>query len=170
MKVSPKLLLGGILTFISRLRLLPANFSPLGSFGFFGQSPLIYFASILFFDKFYGGFYPGFIWTYLGFAAYPFLGFLTRNNTKLQILFLPFSSFSFFILSNLGSFFSIYPQNFDGLLTCYTLALPFYIRTLISDVIFGYGYLIWRERSKLLSCIALIDSTRVVANSKSSKI
>jgi len=131
-----------LLVFIARLGILPANISPLGSFGFFSQSFFLYFAIIITFDYFVGGFYPDFWFVYLGFLAYPLLGRLAHNHPKRQLLFLPLASFLFFLISNFGVWYYWYPHTLSGLLTCYTLALPFYTRTLTGDLIFSYGYLI----------------------------
>ncbi|MBP9781734.1 hypothetical protein KBC89_03695 [Candidatus Woesebacteria bacterium] len=143
--------LGGLV--ISRLGWLPANMSPLGGFGFFSKYPWIYFLSIIVFDKFVGGFYLGFWWTYLGFAAYPLFGYLSRKQPKIQAVFLPIASFCFFLLSNFGSFWYWYPHTLSGFLLCYTLALPFYVRTLAGDLFFGYGWLAIVHRASILKQI-----------------
>ena len=134
--------LAAVLVFFSRLRFLPANFSPLGSFGFFSQNWLLFFASIVVFDFFVGGFYKGWALNYLGFAIYPLLGTFSRGKINRQLLLLPTASVLFFLFSNLGVWWYWFPHTFEGLLACYTLALPFYQRTLIGDVVFGYGYLL----------------------------
>lgn len=127
-------------------RILPANISPLGTFGFFGGNPLLFFSSIIVFDYFVGGFYQGLIFTYLGFAAYPLIGYLGRRwgkgNWKVLAVLLPVASFLFFSLSNLGVWWYWYPRTLEGLVACFTLALPFYQRTLLGDLAFGYSFLI----------------------------
>lgn len=137
------------LTYISRFSFLPANVSPLGAYGFFGGQPLFYFASILAFDFFKGGFYQGFLWTYAGFLAYPLFAFLAKKSTKRQLLLLPLASFTFFLLSNFGVFFAWYSHDLQGFLTCYALALPFYTRTLMGDLFFGYGFLLLRQVKRI---------------------
>lgn len=135
-----------LLVFVSRLKLLPANFSPLGSFGFFSQNPTLYFASILLFDYFVGGFYRGFLWVYAGFMAYWLMGrWAQKLGTKAQFLLLPLASLLFFLVSNFGVWLNWYPRTWVGLLNCYSLALPFYTRTLLGDLVFGYGYMALRE-------------------------
>jgi hypothetical protein len=129
--------------FTSRLGILPANISPLGSFGFFGN-PVLFGLSILAFDFAVKGIYPGFWLTYLGFACYPFLGRLAKGSLPKQLLLLPSASFMFFILSNAGVWWYWYDHTLSGLLACYALAIPFYTRTLLSDIGFGYSYLIVR--------------------------
>ena len=130
--------------FVSRLGYLPANISPLGSFGFFGQNKWLFFTTIILFDWLVGGFYPGFWVTYLGFAIYPLLGKLARN-TRLKLILLPLASFSFFLISNLGVWWYWYPHTLVGLSTCYLLAVPFYKKTLVGDLVFGYGYLLVKK-------------------------
>jgi len=139
------------LVFISRLGLLPANISPLGSYGFFGGQPLLYLAIIIAFDALVGGFYPGFWVTYLGFAAYPLLGKLANHKLKRQLLLLPLASFGFYLISNLGVWWYWYPHTMVGLTTCYALALPFYKKTLLGDLGFGYGFLLIRSLNFKLS-------------------
>ncbi|MCD8484725.1 hypothetical protein LRY65_04335 [Candidatus Woesebacteria bacterium] len=136
--------------FVWRAARVAANVSPLGSFGFFGRAPVAYFATIIAFDWLVGGFYSGFLWTYIAFAAYPMFGYFARGNWRRQAVLLPLASFAFFAISNAGVWWHWYPHTWSGLLTCYTLALPFYVRTLLGDVTFGYGYLFcrWLVRQK----------------------
>lgn len=140
---------------LSRLRLLPPNFSPVGSFGFFGGNVLWYAATIIVFDVVRGGFYPGFLFTYAGFAGYYLLGWVARKRAqggalRLQMILLPVASCWFFLISNLGVWLYWYPRTLTGLELCYTMALPFFASTLLGDLVFGYGYLalrqLWRAR------------------------
>jgi len=142
--------LAAILVFFSRLRVLPANFSPLGSFGFFSQNWLLFFVSIFIFDAFVGGFYQGWELNYLGFLMYPLLGRLANQKLHRQLVLLPTASVLFFILSNLGVWWYWFPHTVEGLLACYTLALPFYRHTLLSDLVFGYGYLAVKKTFSLI--------------------
>jgi len=129
-----------VLVFISRFGFLPANFSPLGSFGFLSKNFVLFFGGIILFDIIHSGFYPYFWMTYIGFLAYPALGYISKD-TKSKLLLLPLSSFLFFLISNFGSYLAMYPHNIYGLISCYTNALPFYVNTLSSDIVFGYGAL-----------------------------
>ena len=137
-----------VLVFCSRFGVLPANFSPLGGFGFFGNNVFLYFATIVLYDVIKGGFYAGFLFTYLGFLGYFILGRLARNKLKRQLFLLPVASFSFFLISNLGVWLYWYPHTLAGLTQCYMLALPFYRNTLLGDLTFGYGYLVFKFLSK----------------------
>jgi len=131
-----------VLVFISRFGILPPNFSPLGSFGFFSKSLPLYFGTIFAFDFFFGGLYKGMIFTYLGFLGYYVFGILAKNKVGRQLLLLPIASFFFFLASNLGSFFAMYPHTLSGLVSCYTAALPFYQNTLFGDLAFGYTFIL----------------------------
>lgn len=135
-----------VIVFISRLGVLPGNFSPLGSYGFFSGNFIAYAIIILGFDLLVGGTYKGNYFTYLGFLAYYIFGRIARNNYRKQLLLLPLSSFLFFVISNFGVFLYWYPHTIQGLLNCYLLALPFYTRTLLGDLIFGYSYLMLSSR------------------------
>lgn len=136
--------------FVSRLGALPANVSPVGSYGFFGH-PVLYLAIIVAFDLFVKGLYPGVFFTYVGFAMYPLLGRIAGTSLHKRIALLPLASFLFFVFSNFGVWWYFYDRTLANLLICYTLALPFYGRTLLSDLTFGYGYLIWKHRHQLMT-------------------
>lgn len=138
--------------FAKFLGLLP-NFSLVGSFGFLNQSPLSFAVTIILFDVIKGGFYPGFWMTYLGFGSYYFLGRLAKDNLKKQLVLLPLASLLFFLISNFGVWLYWYPQNFEGLISCYTLAIPFYKNSLLSDLVFGYGFLFFKVLLKKLARI-----------------
>jgi hypothetical protein len=127
------------------VKILPANFTPLGSFGFFSSQPIFYFMSIILFDYFFGGFYSGQAWVYLAFTIYPILGYLSHGQVKKQLFFIPLASFLFFLISNFGVWLNWYPKNLQGLWQCYILALPFYGRTLLGDLVFAYGYLLFKQ-------------------------
>lgn len=160
---SVKNVVAAVLVYFSRFIGLMPNFSPLGSFGFFGSSPLLFFAIIALFDFTKGGFYPGFIFTYLGFASYVVLGKLAKKNSQKLVL-LPTASFLFFLISNFGVWLYWYDHTFEALLRCYLVALPFYKNTLISDMFFGYGYMGMKalsKRKKSIANIANIQTTQL---------
>ncbi len=126
--------LAALAVFATRGGVLPPNVSPLGASGFATKKCIWFFLGILAFDYFRGGFYPGVLLTYVGFAAYPFLGRLAGNSLRKQVILLPLASLLFFLLSNLGVWWFWYPQTWAGLVLCYTMALPFYRNTFISDL------------------------------------
>lgn len=133
--------LAAIGVFASRFISLPANFSPLGSFGFFGQNPLLFLLIITVHDYLRGGFYPGFWLTYLGFFMYVVLGKVAHGKCKRQLLLLPTASFLFFLFSNLGVWWYWRDHSLQSLISTYLLGLPFYKNTFLGDLVFGYGYM-----------------------------
>lgn len=141
--------LAALIVFVSRLGFLPPNFSPVGSVGFFSKSLWPLLLVTLGFDWWRGGFYAGFWWTYLGFAAYWLMGRLAAGRLRRQLLFLPLASLAFFLLSNFGVWLYWYPRTLEGLITCYTLALPFLRNTLMGDVVFGWGWMVIKKLSKI---------------------
>jgi len=147
---------GAAVVFASRFGFLPANVSPLGSFGYFSRQFGWYFLSIIAFDVLRGGFYPGFLFTYLGFLMYPLFGFFAGKSMRKRSILLPLASLSFFLVSNFGVWLSWYPHTLEGLISCYTLALPFYRNTLIGDGLFGGSMLIYQllKEQRTLSFIS----------------
>jgi hypothetical protein len=47
------------------------------------------------------------------------------------------SSMIFFIVSNFGAWVLGYPHTIEGLLMCYTLAIPFFGYSIIGDLLWG---------------------------------
>lgn len=137
-----KNILVAALLIVSRFHVLPNNFSPLGSFGFFGKSLFWYIFAILAFDVFYGGFYVGVTWNYLAFLMYPLLGYFAGKSLQKQLVFLPIASFSFFLISNTGVWWVWKPHTIESLMQTYLLGIPFFKNTLGSDLIFGGSFAI----------------------------
>jgi len=78
--------------------------------------------------------------TWAWYAAVLALGTRLRENSKpVWILASALaSSVSFFLISNFAVWaaFDMYPKNFAGLMTCYTMAIPFFRRGLAGDLLF----------------------------------
>lgn len=127
------------IAFISRF-LFPPNFSLLGTYGYYG-SFWGYLSVILVYDLLVGGLYRGVLWTYLGFMMYPLMGRILPKFRPYSII---LASFLFFFFSNFGVWLYWYPHTLSGLILCYTLALPFYKNTFISDLLFSAIYLVGR--------------------------
>ncbi len=74
------------------------------------------------------------------YAAVLFLGTRLRDNSKpLWVLSCALaSSVSFFLVSNFSvwAYWTMYPKNFAGLLTCYAMGLPFFQREVVGDILF----------------------------------
>jgi hypothetical protein len=87
------------------------------------------------------GLYPTMWVVYAATLAVALLGFMIRRSRS------PFAiagtvlsgSLLFFLLSNLGvwAFWGIYPRTLDGLLLCYTQAIPFYRFSMLGDCVYG---------------------------------
>ena len=125
----------------------PPNFSPLVSVALFGGfifgrslAGILLPISVLFVSDLFLGFYSGWIFVYLGFAAAVLLGQSLAGKfqwLKLGGLILG-SSFVFFALSNLGVWLSGFsPMSFEGFVNCYGSALPFYRMSLLGDLTFS---------------------------------
>ena len=130
------------------------NFTPIGAIALFGgaylknkyHAFLIPIASLWLSDlilnnfifTFYSDFtwfYPGFLWQYISFTLIIVLGyfFLKKINFKNVFITATSSSILFFIITNFGVWISgsMYTLDFQGLITCYVMALPFFKGTLL---------------------------------------
>ena len=77
------------------------------------------------------------MWVYLGFVSITMIGwFLNKMNTKSILL----SSLIFFIISNFGVWMLDYPHTIEGLVMCYTLAIPFFGYSIIGDLFWGHVF------------------------------
>jgi len=123
------------------------NFSPVASVALFSGfylsnkkiALLVPIICMLISDYFIG--FHSLMWAvYLSFSATVVIGFLMKKaNGKLIFLNSIFSAVLFFIITNfavwaLGSFYS---KDFTGLLTCFSMGIPFLKNTLLSAVIFS---------------------------------
>ena len=129
----------------SRLGWLPANVSSLGGFGFMPNTPGSTFFPLLSLINL-SRILPWFWWTYVGFAAYPILGYSAETKSSDKLSFRSHHCFSTF--SNFGSFWYWYPHTlrFPPLLQPCTAVL---FRTLAGDLVFGYGWLMIKNNQKI---------------------
>jgi hypothetical protein len=150
-----------LLAAFSRLIPHPPNFAPVSAMALFGAA---YFSkkhlALLFpivamwlsdlvlnnvvYGRYFDGFtffYQGFYWTYSAFIIIGMLGFFLLKKVGAFRLILASISASilFFLISNFGVWASgfMYPLTWDGLLTCYTAALPFFQNTLTGDLVYN---------------------------------
>lgn len=84
----------------------------------------------------------GFSWlVYTGFVAMVACGLLIRNkvNTVNVVLASFISASVFYLITNFAFFYpiSFYPHNFAGVMTSYTVALPFFRNMLIGNLIYS---------------------------------
>lgn len=143
------------------VRFLPhaPNFAPLGAIALFAAAfypkkvwaytiPLItWWISDLYINNFVYQLNESFTWFtwdqfYTTLAIVAIVAFATQLFKKVSVLKILLGSVSasliFFIISNFGVWAQglLYPMTFNGLIECYTLALPFYKATFYSDLIF----------------------------------
>ena len=85
---------------------------------------------------------------YVSFLIIVSLGFiLSKKHTTISIINMSLlASLIFFIITNFSVFISsaLYPKTMIGLIECYTLAIPFFLNTLIGNVVYSlimfYGF------------------------------
>ena len=146
---SPLIILFSLVLF--RIIPHPPNFTPIIAFAvisayFFNNRVLAFFilALSLIISDFIIGFYDGFVFNYIILFFLLFTSkilFKNLNFKSVTILSL-YGSTIFFVISNFMVWLNsgMYQHTLDGLLFCYTNAIPFYGNTLIST--FFYSYLL----------------------------
>lgn len=146
---SPLIILFSLVLF--RIIPHPPNFTPIIAFAvvsayFFNNRVLAFFilALSLIISDFIIGFYDGFVFNYIILFFLLFTSkilFKNLNFKSVTILSL-YGSTTFFVISNFMVWLNsgMYQHTLDGLLICYTNAIPFYGNTLIST--FFYSYLL----------------------------
>ena len=137
------------LTVVMRFLPHPFNLTPIGGLGLFAGAycgprfawfvPLLALAIGDAMDGFYDPVVLVFV--YLGFLAGPLMGrlLLAQRRTARRFLAAVFSSASlFFVLSNFGIWLAgFYPLTPTGLIECYINAIPFFVNTLLADLLYG---------------------------------
>ena len=127
---------------ICRLIPHPPNFSPVTAIALFGglnfsdkriafSIPLI----VLFLSDLILGISVINLFVYTGFSIIVFLGTKIKSIKFGNII---LSSFIFFLISNFGVWIIGYPKNIEGLILCYTMAIPFFGYSIAGDLFFGY--------------------------------
>ena len=136
-----------VLAVLSRLVPHPPNFAPITGIALFSSKKIN--------NKLFGVFLPIIplfisdlsigisftnIFVYLSFIMIYFLGSISR---KIDVKTVFLSSVIFFILTNLGVWYLGYPKNIEGLITCFTLAIPFFVNTILGDLF--YSFILFRS-------------------------
>ena len=136
-----------ILAILSRLVPHPPNFAPITGVALFSSKKLnnklfsVFLPIIPLFisDLFIGISFIN-IFVYLSFILIYFLGSISpKIDAKTVFL----SSVMFFILTNLGVWYLGYPKNIEGLISCFTLAIPFFVNTILGDLF--YSFILFRS-------------------------
>lgn len=71
------------------------------------------------------------------YGSFILIAMLGRYVKKINILTVLLSSSIFFLVTNLGVWLLHYPLSIEGLFQCYILALPFFLNTVIGDLVYG---------------------------------
>jgi len=78
------------------------------------------------------------------YAAFILVSYIGISSKKVSIKTILLSSIGFFIITNFGVWLFGYPKTLNGLIECYTLAIPFFRNSLIGDFFFAgvmyYGF------------------------------
>ena len=87
---------------------------------------------------------------YVGMASYALFGKLL--NKRFGLIIAPvLGSVAFFLISNFGVWLGPwYEHSLTGLIRCYTLAIPFYQNTLLSDIAFTVGIYVFATMIKVI--------------------
>lgn len=149
-----------LLAALSRLIPHPPNFAPITALALFGAATLsdrrvalltplaALFVSDLCIEALHRmglmaswGIYPGMWVTYTAFLLIGLLGLLLRRHRNVPAITgatLAGSVF-FFVWTNFGVWAggNLYPHTAEGLLACYTAAIPFFQNTLLGDAVYG---------------------------------
>jgi len=113
-------------------------------------------------SDFFLGFSMISLWVYLSFMSITLFSSYMKDTSYKTIL---GSSMIFFLLSNLGVYsFGGYGYTMEGLILCYTMAVPFLVNTIVGDLVYtklieGIGYTFkhynlipkWNTSSELIS-------------------
>ena len=137
-----------ILAVASRLLPHPPNFAPITGIALFAASKLnkkILAFLLPLICLFITDLILGLGWINLFvYGAFGMISLIGMRIKKVSLLTLVGSSLLFFIVSNLGVWLLYYPLTLEGLMTCFTLAIPFFGNTIAGDLVYTavlfYGF------------------------------
>ena len=129
----------------SRILPHPANFTPVAAIALFSGTYLnkkymlvVPIAAMLLSDLIIG-FHSGMIWVYGSFVLIGLIGLWLKNHKKIGNIIgaALLSSIIFFIITNFGVWLTgYYGLTFNGIIECYTMAIPFFRNSLAGDAIY----------------------------------
>jgi len=138
-----------LLAVVARLIPHPPNFAPIGALALFSGSnfkkktayliPL----SAMFVSDIFLGLHSTMVFVYLSFILITFIGRGVQSLKFSRLLLASLgSSFLFFLITNFGvwQMFSFYPKTLNGLIQCYTMAIPFFRNTVLSDLFYSFSF------------------------------
>ena len=132
----------------SRLLPHPPNFSPIAAIAIFGALYLprqyaiaIPILAMLVSDYFIGFYNPAIMFSvYICFALTGIIGLMVRKNKKIYTVLggTILGSIIFFLATNTAvwAFGTLYPPTLTGLMTSYTMAIPFFRNSLLGDLFY----------------------------------
>lgn len=144
---------------LARIMPHPWNFAPVGSISLFGGArlrgwqafllPLVLMAVT---DPLVGGYSVATPFVYLSFLITVWIGRrLQSTESPVRIgAASVIASVLFFVLSNFGTWLGWYPHTWTGFTTCYVMAIPYFGRTLLSDLLYTgilFGLHSWLSRT-----------------------
>ena len=126
---------------LTRLVPHPPNFAPITAMSlfagaYFTRKQLAFIVPLLamLISDLFLGFYTISIFVYLSFAVITWMGQQKNRVTPKLVL---LGSVLFFLISNLGVWLLYYPKTIDGLLTCFALAIPFFVTSILGDIFYS---------------------------------
>jgi hypothetical protein len=130
-----------VLAVLSRFLPHPPNFTPIAAIGLlaaqgFGNRWFTFMIPIisLFLSDLVLGLHATIPFVYLSFIMIVTLGLLVKKVNFTTVL---SASVIFFLVSNFGVWLIYYPKSIAGFLECYALALPFFLNTLMGDLVYA---------------------------------
>ncbi len=150
-EISPKILIISVIVlFAALMRLVPhyPNFTPVAAIALFagahfGKRWLAYLVPLaaLFISDLFLGFHNMMIPVYLGFVLIVLLGTLMRNNIRVPYVIggSLAGSLLFFLITNFAvwAFTPYYPNTLQGLISSYTMAIPFFHASILGDLFYN---------------------------------
>ena len=145
-----KLIIIAIIIFAAFTRFIPhpPNFTPIIAIGLFGGAYLqdrrlallIPLFAMIFSDTLLG-FHGTMVWVYGSLILISMMGILLKNRTTLKNCTVATlgASLLFFLVTNFGVWIisGFYEKSIAGLITCYSMALPFFHNTLAGSVVYS---------------------------------
>jgi hypothetical protein len=130
-----------VLALITRLLPHPPNFAPITAIalftGFnFANKKIVLLIPVvcMLITDFYLGFHSLMPVIYLSFLLISIMGMRVKSLSFTTIL---SASVLFFLLSNFGVWaMGGYPKSIEGLVLCYTMAIPFFVNSIIGDLFY----------------------------------
>ncbi len=137
-----------VLAVASRLLPHPPNFAPITGIALFAAVKLnkkIIAILVPLFCLFVTDLILGLGWINLFvYAAFGMISWIGMRQKKVSIPTVLGSSLLFFVVSNFGVWLLYYPATLEGLIACFTLAIPFFGNTIAGDLVYTavlfYGF------------------------------